>query len=149
MDLADVVERGQPGRELQQRGAQPGQVAAARGRPAHVGEEIDAVDQLHREERLGRAVEELAERHQVAVGDVVERAELVLEARQPDAVGVAQHLERDRLLQLVIVGLVDHAHPAGAELASDLEARTSVEQGLGAHGDATIGRRRRGVQLRR
>ena len=48
----------------------------------HVGEEVDALDELHREEPLLALADELAEGDEVGVVQVLERAELVLEAEQ-------------------------------------------------------------------
>ncbi len=122
--LAGRVQRGDPQGELLEPRAQPGLVEAL---AADMREEVHAPDQLHRVEGLAKALEELVQRDQVGVRELVDRAELALEPQEAVPIDVAQGLERDQLTALAVVGLVDHAHRARAQRAPDLEACACVE----------------------
>ena len=95
---------------------------------AHELEEVDAVDQLHREEPLVARRDQLMQRHQVRVHEVGQQAKLVLESIQRARFDPGQRLERDLHVALPVERLVDHAHAAGADLALDQEA-PGVSQG--------------------
>ena len=97
------------------------------GAVADVLEEADAVDQLHREEPAAVVADQLVEGGQVDVGHVGERTELALEVVQQGGVGARQRLEGDAAAALLVDGLVDDAHAAGAEAAHDREACRSPE----------------------
>ncbi len=65
--------------------------------------------------------------HQIAVVDVLQRAKLVLHARDGVAVVPQDGLERHALVPLDVERLVHHAHPALADTTQDLEARWEDE----------------------
>ena len=90
-------------------------------------EEVAPIDELHREEPLPLVFEQLAEAHEIHVLDVLERAELVLEAQERVGVELAQHLQGDAAPLLAVVGLVDDPRPPGAELAQDEEPLGAAE----------------------
>jgi hypothetical protein len=145
VDLADLVQGGHPAGELREGGAQarfvegevPGRAPADRrglaGRPRHLEREglpgvrvaaadrtdvlveVDAVDVLHREEPGSGLLDQLAEADQVRVLEIVQRAELGLEAGQRVGPGLLQQLEGDPAVQGAIEGLEDLAHPARSD----------------------------------
>ena len=94
---------------------------------AHPREQIDAVDELHREERVVRLGDELAQPDQVRMMDVLQRPELALDPRDGVRVVVQDRLERDPLVALDVDGLVDHSHPTLADPTNHLEARGQGE----------------------
>ena len=98
-------------------------------RPPDERQEVDALHQLHGEEPVVLILDQLAEGDEVGVGDVLERAELVLEGEQLLRAHGAQGLERDPRVALAIDRLVDHAHAAGAEATDDLETAGPLEVG--------------------
>ena len=61
------------------------------------------------------------------MGQLLQRAELALEAIEQARVDPAQHLEREAHVVVVIVHLVDFAHAARAEQPDDLEALGAFE----------------------
>ena len=97
------------------------------GRPSHVLHEIDALHELHREEAVRALDDQLVERHQVAMGDIGEAAELPLEVIDVGRPGAPQRLQGDDLIASAIVHLVDDAHAAGAEGPQDRESFRSAE----------------------
>jgi hypothetical protein len=120
MNGAGRVQEAQACRELRERAAQAREVERSPG--SHAAEEVDAVDQLHREEPAAVVVEQLAQRYQVGMREVVQDEELVAQPVQRVQRRRTQRLHRDRAAAVVIVRGVDHAHAAAAEHALDLEA---------------------------
>ena len=107
--------------------------------------QVDALDVLHRDVAQPAFIAVLVDAADVAVAHLAREADLGPEAALH--VGVvahvgAQHLDRDRLLELVVAGLVHHAHAALAERRQDLEAagdERAADQGLrGAQGVAAV-----------
>jgi hypothetical protein len=94
---------------------------------AHPSEQIDAVDQLHREEPLGVEADELAEGAQVGMLQILQRAKLVLETQDRLGRERAQALERHQNTALAVVGFVDHAHAAFADAPAHLEAAVGAQ----------------------
>ena len=155
VDLARRVQRIEPGDELGQRVAELrlgelaprlgmrdldrlGTAEIERGLDRHrraqrpvltvdVREDVDAVDQLHREEPLAAILDQPAEPAQVRVMHALEHPELVLEPKHGIARDRPERLQRDAPVVLAIDGLVHDAHPAGAEATQDREARGTVE----------------------
>jgi hypothetical protein len=72
------------------------------------------------------------QRHQVGVGDVGQRPELLLEAVDRAGPRPQQGLERHGRVLFAVVGLVDDAHPAIAEFPNQLEAVGEVKLGAEA-----------------
>ncbi len=94
---------------------------SARGRSLDVLQEVGAVDELHREkDAIVVADDELVEPNEVAVMDVRERPELLLEEIESGGARVEEGLERDVLLALTIERLVHDPHAALADAAQDL-----------------------------
>lgn len=85
-----------------------------------VGEQIVAVEQLHREEARRGVDDEIVERDQVRVREIGEAAELALELVDLLDVGIGDGLERDPLAALPILGLIDHPHAACTDAADHL-----------------------------
>ena len=86
-----------------------------------------ALDELHGEKPLVAVGDELPERDEVAVVDVLQRAKLALEAQQglravPARAQALQGLEGDARVALAVEGLEDHAHAPLAQRAQQLEA---------------------------
>jgi hypothetical protein len=76
-----------------------------------------AVDERHRDERLGLVLTDVVDGDDVRMSEPSERLRFTLQSlRRSSAV---QHLDREIALQLGIVCLVDHAHPAGTEPLAD------------------------------
>jgi hypothetical protein len=115
--LAGGVQRDQRAPELDQPMAQ---LALVAGGP---GQEVLAAHQLHREEQPPLLLVELAERDQVRVLEILERAELVLEVRDRLRVDVAQRLERHLRAAIAVPRLVDVARRSAADAAHDPEPR--------------------------
>ena len=86
-------------------------------------EQIDACNQLHREERAARVSNELAEGNEVRMVNPLKGAELVLEARDSVEVVVPQRLQGDAHVALDVERLVHDPHPAFAYLTKKLESR--------------------------
>ncbi len=102
-------------------------VQSLRVRPAHPLDEVDTLDELHREEPLIRGGDELVEHDQVRVRHVGERAKLLLHPVHRAGVHPRQHLERDVRPAFPVVGAIDDTHPAPTELTLELEALTKGE----------------------
>ena len=87
--------------------------------------DVGALDVLHRDVAHAAVLAVVVDAAHVAVRDLARELDLVAEALGHLA-GVrelgAQHLDRHRLVELAVVGLVDHAHAALAERAQDLVA---------------------------
>ena len=102
--------------------------------PDPLGQRL-ALEQLHRDEVLALVLVDLVDR---ADAGVVERrggARLALEALERGRVLRhlrGQELQRDVAAELRVLGLVDDAHAAAAELRSD----PVVRDGLADHGDS-------------
>ena len=105
----------------------------------HVGQEVGAADQLHREEdALPFGGHELVKAHEVRMVHPGERSKLLLEEIERRRIEVQQRLQRDPLASLAIARLVDVPHPTPANAANDLVACGSVPverlgRGAGAH----------------
>ena len=120
------------------------------GRRTDEAQEIDAVDEVHREEPIASARHELVERHEVGMSDVGQRAEFALEAVERGRVGVSHHLQSNDPLASPVVGAVHDPHAPPAKLLEDLESslpdRAMVEilrQASSEHGLACRAFRRR------
>jgi hypothetical protein len=104
-------------------------VAAADALP---GREVDAVDELHGDVVVALEAADLEHLDDVGVGHAGDRLGLAADA----GVGVADHLDRDLAVELVVVGGVDGGHRPAAGLG---EQRVAAEPGA----------QRREVDLRR
>jgi len=123
-------------------------VADERDDAAHVGprhvRERAAFDELERDELGGRVVDSRDVRVVEARGG--QRLAREAAAQVPVGGGRAQHLERHEPAELHVLGLVDHAHPAAADLAdhavapADERLRILVPRG---HVDEPLHRARR------
>ncbi len=100
---------------------------APRAHPPDVIQEVDALDQLHREEPLVLLREELVERDEVPVGDVRERSKLVLEPVERVGLGAPQCLHRDHAPALAVVRAIDDPEASGAQTTFDREPLGSPE----------------------
>jgi len=123
-------------RARRRRGGRP-----ARGRdlgggdPASdMAEEIDALDELHREIPLLPLDRELVEGDQVGMGDPGERTELVLEAVERPRAQPAERLERHLLIASEVARAIDDAEAPGAQAAveavppaGEVHARTILQ----------------------
>jgi hypothetical protein len=85
-----------------------------------VGEQVVAVEQLHREEARIAVDDEIVERDQVGMREVGEAAELALELVDLLDVGVRDGLERDTLTALAVLRFIDHSHAPRADAADHL-----------------------------
>jgi hypothetical protein len=112
---------------VRQRGRDVDRGRRRRAEVPDVAEEVDALDQLHREEPVALGVVQLAEGGEVGVREALQDPELALEAVQEARIAPAQHLERDPHLELAVEGLVDLAHATGAEESDDLEPLCAFE----------------------
>ncbi|HEY8379440.1 MAG TPA: hypothetical protein VIK91_23270 [Nannocystis sp.] len=113
-----------------------------------------AADELHGDEDLVVVDPDLVDDGDVGVRDLRHRLRLVVEAQAAVAVGgalPAEDLERDLAIELGVVGGVDDAHLAGAEVRQDGEAtdlvpgleRDRIGRGRREHTRTRRGRRRR------
>ena len=123
VDDAHVVDRAQAVRELQRRreGLLDRQPAAL----AQDLAQVDALHVLHRDVAQALVLAVLVDAADVLVADAPGQLDLGLEA--PGDLGIArdlrpQHLDRDVLVEQPVVGAVDDAHAALAELLLDLVA---------------------------
>ena len=82
-------------------------------------DEVLSRHQFHREEPDVALGDELVELHEIAVRDVGESAEFLLEAVDGGGIGPTQRLEGERLPPAGIADLIDGPHAAGAELTLD------------------------------
>ncbi len=114
LDLRGHVAQAGPGR-----GVAPLAVQAAAA--AHVGEEVDALDQLHGKEPLVTLGDQLVQRDDVGMAEVAQRAELALEAIQAHAIDAAQVLERHAHAALLVEDVIDVAHATFAQLIEHSE----------------------------
>jgi hypothetical protein len=89
----------------------------------HVVEEVRPAHELHREQPRAGDLDELAERDQVRVVDVAERAKLALEIEDALRADLDQRLERDRDPALAVEHFVDAAHATAAERREVAKAR--------------------------
>ena len=122
--LRPARHRGGPGRRdrTYRRGRLPHVLAA------DVAREVDALDELHREEPLRPFDDELAEAHEVRVVNVGDRAELVLEVRQRVGAHEGQELEGDGRAVRLIEGFVDEPHASLAKEAHQPKSRRPAER---------------------
>jgi hypothetical protein len=121
------VQRGQPGGELGQRGAEPALVEAPAG--SHVVQERGPFDQLHREPPLAALLDQLAERDEVGMMHILHGTELGLEPEQAIGADALQRLERHPHAAWAVERLVDHAHAAATQRAEDLEPAGELSPG--------------------
>ena len=98
-----------------------------RQRRVHPGHEIDAVDQLHREEPPIVLAEELVQLDHVRMADVGQGAELALEAEQGLRVEVNHGLERHGLAAHEIARAMDDPHAACPQATIHLESLRSAK----------------------
>src|ERR1019366_4031352 len=117
--------RGQPGAYRVSRRARGVPWRARRVRD--VLDDVDAIDELHREERLVARRGQIVEVHEVRMPDVGERPELALERVERRRAEVRQALERHEVPALAIERLVDDAHPSPAEASNDLVAKRRID----------------------
>ncbi|HEX3763175.1 MAG TPA: sigma factor-like helix-turn-helix DNA-binding protein [Kofleriaceae bacterium] len=127
MDEPVRVQRGEPGDELGQRGAEPALVAAPAG--SHVVQQRSPLDQLHREPPLTALLDQLAERDEVGMMHILHGTELGLEPEQAIGADALQCLERHPRAALAVERLVDHAHAAATQRAEDLEPAGELSPG--------------------
>ena len=99
--------------------------------PPDVLEELDPLDELHREEPVVVVGDQLVEAHEVLVDDVGERAKLALEAVERARVEPGERLQRDARLTLAISRLVDDAARPCAEPPHDLVSCVTGEARCG------------------
>ena len=102
----------------------------ARRRRAYPLEELDAVDEVHREEPLAGGGDEIAKHDEVRVSEIRESAELALESTNRRGVAVAEPLERDVGVALRVEGREDDTEAAPSEAVFDLEAAAFCERGV-------------------
>ena len=85
-------------------------------------DEVDATDQLHREQPSPSVGNELVEDHEVVVDHAGECSELLFEAIQGGrVVDPVQRFQGDDRVTVLVVHLIDHAKAAGAQTAPDTE----------------------------
>src|SRR5262249_55482280 len=86
--------------------------------------QILAVKELHRDEADLVVRADVVEGNDVRVRDLAAERELLLEARQHRRVGdaVAKQLDRDGLVELEVLGLIDDRHASAADLLADAVA---------------------------
>ena len=134
MDDAGVV------RGLQTGGDLPGERHHSRDRQALVaqdGRQVRPLDVRHRDVLDAVDLAEVVNADDVLVGDLAREEQFLLEASldilrrgrvpghfRPD------HLEGDRDFQFLVIGLIDSAHAADAELTQDVIARAELLPGL-------------------
>ena len=82
-------------------------------------QEIDPLDQLHREEPARAVRGQLVEAHQVGMGQVGQGAELALEAEDCLRIDPPQGLQGHRRATLLVEGPVNDPHAAAAQFALD------------------------------
>ena len=122
VDDAQVVGLGQPFADL----LGDGDRSAGRQRPGLLDQPLEVLPRhiLHRDEQLLAVLVELVHPADVLVGDPAGQLDLVPEAVNrllvEGDIGV-ENLEGDLLADFLIVGAVDDAHPAGAQLLDELE----------------------------
>jgi hypothetical protein len=107
-----------------------GRILGRRGRLdpfADVLEEVSASDELHREKPLIRLGHQLVERHQIRVGEVGQRAELLLEAEQGVGSRPLQRLQGHHGPAVLIERLENDTEAAGSEPALEPKARRRLE----------------------
>src|SRR5215208_4964218 len=98
---------------------------------ADVLQEVDALDELHREEPVAAILDQLTQADEIRVMHVLERPELVLEAQHRIRRDRPKGLEGDAAVVFAVEGLVDDAHATRTEPADDLEARRSLKADVG------------------
>ena len=87
----------------------------------HIADEVATLDQLHREEPPILDGEHLIQIDQVRMSDIAERTELLLEPNQGHRLDASHRLEGDEFPALLVIRLVDDAHPARAHAADQGE----------------------------
>jgi hypothetical protein len=117
-----AMKRVDPAHQLRQRRPQLRHRGRRRGPlvplgPAQPGDEVDALDALHREEPEIVVAAQLVERDKVRVRQIRHHAELRLEPEQPLGVEVRQRLQRHPRPVVAIDGVVDRTHPPRAQHA--------------------------------
>ena len=96
---------------------------------ASVFEQGNAVDELHRDEPLSAVFDELEERDEVRVPDILQRPELVFQVEERVRAELRQRLERDARVLCAIERFVHGAHPSSPEMTQELEASGDGEVG--------------------
>ena len=135
-------------RERERDAARDGEEALERQRLAdEVAAQRLALDELHREVRAPVRLADLVDRDEVRVRHGGRRARLAQEAGAPSGIArdlFAQHLQRDRAAEALVVGEVDDAHAAAPELGDDREVvEPRADEGLRRGGRRAHGRARR------
>ena len=119
-------------RQLRDRRAQPRLVEPAAG--PDILEEVNAPEQVHREEPLRAVGLQAMQADQVRVADIGGRAELALEAVEPGPVNIRQQLERDAIAPHEVHRLEDDPHAAAPQLADQpVVAQPAGRQRLVVH----------------
>jgi hypothetical protein len=130
MDLVGRVQDVEPLRELRQRLAQTSLVKLAAW--SHEGHQVLARHELHREEPLAMALEQLTQRDEVRMRQILERSKLALEAKQRVGSKARQGLEGDARALTAVERLVDGPEASFPERGQQLEA--PFVQRVCAHG---------------
>ena len=87
--------------------------------------EVFAVDVLHRDEVLPFPVDDVVDAADVRMRDLATETHFIVQSAEEDRVAReagGKELQRDRLVELRVVGAIDLAHAAGAEEAGDAVA---------------------------
>ena len=84
-----------------------------------IGEEVDPLDQLHRDEPVASVRDQLIQAHQVGMGDVRQCSEFILEAIEFGRAGGPHRLQGHDPIPTAIVGPIDNSHPAMAQFPED------------------------------
>src|SRR6266700_3617896 len=88
----------------------------------NVLKEVNSSHEFHGEEPILAVSHELIKGHQIGVRHVGERAKLVFKARDVGCLSAGESLQRNHLVRLAIMCLIDHSHSSGAKPAANLEA---------------------------
>ena len=128
VDQARLVGGEQTAAGLQEHLEDRRDIAGFGGEP---GGEGGALDVLHGDEDLAVALADFVDLDDVRVGQAGQRLGL---AQQAGVVGGVQQLDRHASLEALVVGRIDHAHPALAEPAEDREVADLLGLEVGQHG---------------
>ena len=99
----------------------------SRAQATDVIQEVDALDELHREEPLVFFREELVKRDEIRVRDVRERTKLVLETVERVGLGAPQSLYGDEDAALAVIRAIDDPEATRAQTTFDREPIGSPE----------------------
>ena len=122
MKLAETMERRDSDDQLLQGISEPSDRRACCRSLPDVVDEGDALHELHREEASGVFDKQLVEADDVWMRHSGEASKLLLQPIDAGWCGTTKGLERHHLVPRLIMNLVDHAHPAGAESSNHREA---------------------------